>query len=118
MANETKKTQHTPGPWVADVDRGMIRGAVRPSDSPPGFGLACVVPGYLGEGRDEMEQDSAFLRANARLIAAAPDLLEALKDLLDRAERQAAGMLVEASCEVWYAHRDAARAAIAKAGGK
>ena len=112
---ETKKTQHTPGPWVADVDRGMIRGAVRPSDSPPGFGLACVVPGYLGEGRDEMEQDSAFLRANARLIAAAPDLLAALEKLLryhQWAKNAPSGSQEPDDPEL------ECRAAIAKAGGK
>ena len=39
-------------------------------------------------------------------------LRAALERLLDRSERQAAGMLEEASCEVWYAHRDECRAAL------
>ena len=99
--SETKKTQHTPGPW-----RASSQCIVEPTNA--------TVAITMANACDSVEQRDA----NARLIAAAPDLLEALKDLLDRAERQAAGMLVEASCEVWYAHRDAARAAIAKAGGK
>lgn len=62
---------HTPGPWVvveADVPPfGSF--AIRNDHEAPG-GLAITVGG-LGEEE----------RANAHLIAAAPELLEALKDI-------------------------------------
>lgn len=81
---------HTPGPWVADHDN------VR---TPDDGGMVAKVAG---------DTDSQAY-ANARLIAAAPDLLAALRDLVS-AEGLPEG----------YANRamliDAARAALAKAG--
>ena len=56
---------HTPGPWK--VDRPYIRGA----------GRAIAT---LESGRDEVED-----AANARLTAAAPELLEELREMLDYA---------------------------------
>ena len=53
---------HTPGPWR--VERPYIRGAGR-------------VIASLESGRNEVEDT-----ANARLIAAAPELYEALVDLI------------------------------------
>jgi hypothetical protein len=63
---------------------------------------------WLGEGR------LAELRCNARLIAAAPDLLAALRGLLDWAADVHAGKPVTIN----YAGMDAARAALAKAEGQ
>jgi len=54
---------YTPGPWK--VDRPYIRGAGR-------------VIATLESGRNEGED-----AANARLIAAAPELFEALENLMD-----------------------------------
>ena len=83
--------QHTPGPWhvnelgnVADKTRIVI-GVI-----------ATTFESYSGE-------------ANARLIAAAPDLLEALKEMLDGHEDACTGYGEGAA--------DKARAAIAKATG-
>ena len=61
-------SKHTPGPWR--VDGSAIIGK-----EPPGDGV-CVVPliWYGPERRAEIE-------ANARLIAAAPEMLEALECL-------------------------------------
>ena len=64
-------TQHTPGPWFVD-DTGYRA---------PGNGL-CVMAwpeciAVVGANNPHLPQD-----ANARLIAAAPDLLEALQHLL------------------------------------
>lgn len=53
---------HTPGPWI--YEDGDVLGG-------PG-GIACVVPLYTANGLGEG-------KANARLIAAAPELLEALQ---------------------------------------
>ena len=65
---------------------------------------------------DEAEKSDALialLGASLTKAEAQRDRLRAaLERLLDRSERQAAGMLEEASCEVWYAHRDECRAAL------
>lgn len=83
---------HTPGPWSADHDN------VR---TPADGGMVAKVAG----------DTDAQAYANARLIAAAPDLLAALRDLVS-AEGLPEG----------YANRamliDAARAALAKAEGR
>jgi len=67
-------SKHTPGPWAMDEDKYGEEIDVYPlKDGPPPMGRwaeICTVKDY--ESQDEM-------RANARLIAAAPDLLEALK---------------------------------------
>lgn len=69
MSNETK-TQHTPGPWRVRKD-GSGRLA-RVSDETHEFD--CVVTPSL-------HRDAELMEANARLIAAAPELLSALKTI-------------------------------------
>lgn len=69
-----KTPQHTPGPWQLGEEGGILEGHT-PIDAAGWEGLAQVVTkmefdGYNAEGQ-----------ANARLIAAAPDLLAALEDL-------------------------------------
>ncbi len=62
---------HTPGPWKAwqrDADKGSNYWLIRTASEKTG--LEDTLRGYCGE-------------ANARLIAAAPDLLEALEGLLE-----------------------------------
>lgn len=65
---------HTPGPWVAEMEHGckdigpFVRGLIY---------SVCVTVG-IGEDAD---------RANARLIAAAPDLLAALRRILSVPKR-------------------------------
>jgi hypothetical protein len=65
------KTQHTPGPWKfgSKTDGDLYKRNIAGVD---GYHVAAV------SSRDDHEVD-----ANARLIAAAPDLLEALQDLFD-----------------------------------
>jgi hypothetical protein len=63
-------TQHTPGPWFKN--RGFLIG----SDG------SDVVAADLGLGLGADNGDG-IRKANARLIIAAPDLLEALQDLFD-----------------------------------
>lgn len=89
------KMAHTPGPWAhINPDGFTVRHPQVYSDTGP----VCNAT-WLGDGRiDE-------LRANARLIAAAPELLDALMELAD-----------------WYREHTglpptAANAAIAKATG-
>lgn len=77
----TKTVKHTPGPWVAyhqsDHHEWQI-GAGLPPDKADNDGHyeLIVAETFGGLGRDDVQSD-----ANARLIAAAPDLLEALKAL-------------------------------------
>lgn len=65
--------KHTPGPW-----------RVERQNSSPTTGewmIAGAKPGYLAEVRD---CGSGCAKANARLIAAAPELLEALEMVMRR----------------------------------
>ena len=61
---------HTPGPWFVD---GLIVSAAHKGSVAFAYG-----PSFAE--RSEVGRESL---ANARLIAAAPDLLEALQDLID-----------------------------------
>ncbi len=66
------KFDHTPGPWEVlpeEVDREYIR--VRGTNLGGRFKIANVINGAPGFGANET-------RANARLIAAAPGMLDAL----------------------------------------
>ena len=69
---------HTPGPWI--IERG---------DSTTNFIYDNLgEDGYLGTLAMVEHGDIAQLEANTRLIASAPDLLQALRDLTDRYERK------------------------------
>lgn len=72
-------TQHTPGPWRDRIATGvpdhMISGGY---DERQRSGQSvCVIPFKYGEG-----EGTARRNANARLIAAAPEMREAIKALL------------------------------------
>ena len=67
-------TNHTPGPWTCEDLFGDAHHASVCSDN--WMGLASVVVRFDGK-----REDDATGLANARLIAAAPDLLAALEDL-------------------------------------
>ncbi len=90
-------TQHTPGPWEIRRDTDVT--------GYPVFSIA----GMSGE----QKRDVVTLDANARLIAAAPDLLAALEDL--RAE--ALAWLRKDPEAVSRLTQDVVDAAIAKARG-
>ena len=68
--------KHTPGPWFAVADKGQT--IIRTSRSSAAFSPLAIVK---GDKRDTLKDQEA----NARLIAAAPDLLEALEALADSA---------------------------------
>ena len=93
------KTSHTPGPWA--IGRSTKHGEVRIED--PSYSMPRTIA-YV-------EGDSGNLEANARLISAAPDLLDAATSLMAwfDAGRSIAPTWVEV---------DNLRAAIAKAMGK
>ncbi len=71
---ETTAPAHTPGPWKAELSQDGIYWEIqgRPES---GLNVAIIPMAVVGETDVERE-------ANARLIAAAPDLLEACKQLL------------------------------------
>ena len=68
------RTNHTPGPWHVVTIDGSI-GSVEAED---GSAVAQAQPRGTLRNPDHNER-----RANTRLIAAAPELLEALIDLVD-----------------------------------
>lgn len=75
-------SKHTPGPWKLERDElhyGSLSTVVAGEKSKkfPGYQMIVGVGGFAGV--DEQE-------ANARLIASAPELLEALRDMFELAE--------------------------------
>jgi hypothetical protein len=69
---ETDQTTHTPGPWAFDYDQNYNRFNLRGKTS---FGH---FQGWSSDGVTTEAED----KANARLIAAAPDLLAALEHIV------------------------------------
>ena len=101
-------TKHTPGPWSIDLEWH--------SDEHPEWRS---VIGPIADDYSRMMVSGHIGEANARLIAAAPELLEALKaldcsDILGIAESCSSGM---PNFEFVRDRINAARAAIAKAMG-
>lgn len=111
---------HTPGPWRLGS---------------PGIGVGVqgadgtwVVTNVGGTGGYTLRPDGTHDdsgEANARLIAASPDLLEALRALLEAVEWSSTAMPDAMPLGAWLTASDrmkatlgGARAAIAKAGGK
>jgi hypothetical protein len=89
-------TKHTSGPWTIECGKNYSNEIVGKSKTGKDWVLARTTAAKVGRDQDD---------ANARLIAAAPDLLEALKTLATQAESHGAEGIY------W----DKARAAIAKA---
>ncbi len=111
MANEAK---HTPGPWrigsvsMNDGSLGITHDEYRLviANVNNGASLGDFVTAAMRGRKDFGAPDTAKTQwANARLIAAAPDLYEALKGVLRVADRKTVEF-------------DAARAALAKVEGK
>ena len=97
---------HTPGPWrVAHGSAGLL--GVWPQES-EAVQAICMLEARSGNTRYELHNASA----NAALIAAAPELLAALEDVLGYGEDCAADRDERPGC------LERARAAIAKAKGK
>jgi hypothetical protein len=92
-------SKHTPGPW-------QVHGSHIYTADPERALLAQV----FNSGSKASDYP---LQANARLIAAAPELLEALKDALFHVANQG-----DIGVDQWLACERKARAAIAKAEGE
>ena len=71
-------TKHTPGPWT--IDPRYVNEPVQEV-----YGPDCVVgdarAGFVPQNDRERKLAGEVAHANARLIAAAPELLEALREL-------------------------------------
>jgi hypothetical protein len=95
------ETKHTPGPWVVDA---VYKDSV--SSVAPGIddNIICLSPSVEGWTDDRWP-------ANAHLIAAAPDMLEALRIALDAATW-------DATCTIPDDVRDQMSAAIKKSRGE
>lgn len=70
-------TSHTPGPWLRDDTSGM-KCDVRASN-----GRKVALCWGLGNGDNYRKEYKAECDANARLIAAAPELLESAKAIAE-----------------------------------
>ena len=96
--------KHTPGPWFG-----------RPHHNPVGI-CGCDEVGlqiaFITSASEERRDE---FKANARLIAAAPELLEALRVLVDRDFTYFDGAVIGAATKITRDEVLAARAAIAKA---
>ena len=116
-------TEHTPGPWAMTVGRdgdGWLE------DVTVSHGIVAVHHSNLGFGIDVNDNrvDNQII-ANARLIAASPDLMAALENLMGQVSPPDPACRCHISppcndCVEWSATRDAmdqALAAIAKAKG-
>ena len=96
----SEKTMHTPGPWfLGKIDREAGTIAVDCIDKDGDEALMCILE--TADGIDPEDE------ADARLIAAAPELLDALKRVTEQ--------LDEAYGETYVVRQ--ARAVIAKATG-
>jgi hypothetical protein len=68
--------QHTPGPWLVEA-KNCHTGDIATVHNTDDEWVTIYAPRWMETGLDKHEQS-----ANARLIAAAPDLLAALKTLV------------------------------------
>lgn len=101
------EAQHTPGPWIVDPSNSHL--VARLGDGINHY-VAVAEHEFIRWPRDMCE-------ANARLIAAASDLLAALRDILNRYVELAGS----GDCGFWDPETEpeviAARAALTRAGG-
>ena len=100
---KTETAKHTPGPWVNGIRDRWVREQSRGTT----VARICEDQGDL----DETPRSIGEVVANARLIAAAPDLLRALMEIVSAADAHASGEYIRGIL-------DPARAAIANAEGR
>lgn len=77
------KDKHTPGPWdirYVDEDRTYITSSNQVGSA---FGTICDLYCRSGERCEREFYQFPHAAANARLIAAAPDMLDALRQVVD-----------------------------------
>lgn len=111
------ETKHTPGPWFS---QGETVYALDETGTVNRFSVG-IQRGYVLDSHHKANRvmtSSAEMEATAKLIAAAPDLLEALRDLCDAWDLPGDGRIGggKYNGNITQA-QTAARAAIAKATG-
>lgn len=99
--------KHTPGPWLVEAPWSGCS-AIRGPNNKLVFGLASGLP-------HEKQHDEICV-ANARLIAATPDLLDALENLLTAIDQFGLVGELDAGCDGEGPY-ETARAAVTKALG-
>ena len=95
--------QHTPGPWSVEDPMGPEILSVIANGDQPVYEWRHIAQLSM-EPEDKSDPSIVEQRANARLIAAAPDLYEALKAMFDRWEPDPEPY---ADRRMWEAARDA-----------
>ena len=103
-------SKHTPGPWAytKSVNFGHESFNIHQADG------AGYTPYMSDVGTTELGEDMEIQEANARLIAAAPQMLEALDELVDLKDRRhmlAIERYQQARERAWEKCRAAIRAA-------
>lgn len=112
------QVSHTPGPWIASMqvardgqELGWIIDTLGPRGGRIGWASRAYADTNTGARLDGVEGNES--EANARLIAAAPELLAALRDLCDAIPDET--IADDPPLGVWVTQ---ARAALAKAEGR
>jgi hypothetical protein len=70
-------TKHTPGPWYAVHNGHYWNVSVDPADTAPSIGDAC------GSRFLDGQEDNPVAEANAKLMAASPAMLDALRECVE-----------------------------------
>lgn len=116
------EAKHTPGPWAADAVMGDYETDICLDYHVQGREFPIVIASVLFDDEDDgaTREGIAEAKANARLIAATPDLYDACKMILLTAatERPELGMpLQSVRYTIGRAQLEAIKAAVAKAEG-
>lgn len=77
-------SEHTPGPWIVHEGYEIDVRSANPADLAEAPIYYCIAENIGGHVRGKNFDDYREVHANARLIAAAPDLLAALEDVRKR----------------------------------
>ena len=109
---------HTPGPWEAIDDRQVVTLAEVETGRTYGYGCENDFVCDLNDSEYHQYRSDKEQAANARLIAAAPELLEALNDLLVWADWHSDRRRSVSMDEPNTGALEKARAALAKATGE
>ena len=100
----TENVKHTPGPWRVEEDTTLVWGNCSFGDDGTLNEVGKPVAEAQGErgwartGRDRMPEGER--EANARLIAAAPDLLEALQYVMSAHGEQLTDAFAQANAAI------------------